>query len=110
MPFRKIKDVAVVTGSYEDSSGATKKRYANVGTMMKGDDGSVFILLERHFNPAGIPFKPGADKIVLSLFDPREDNGGASRPANTGTAAAGAPPASTAGRAPSSDADDDIPF
>ena len=107
MPFRKIKDVAVVTGTYEDSSGQTKSRYANVGVMMKGDDGSVFILLERHFNPAGIPFKAGADKVVLSLFDPREDNGDSrpARPAAATSAARSAAPA-TAGAA----VDDDIPF
>ena len=107
MPFRKVKDVAVVTGTYEDASGATKNRYANVGVAMKGDDGHVFILLERHFNPAGIPFKAGADKVVLSLFDPREDNGDSrpARPAAATSAARSAAPA-TAGAA----ADEDIPF
>lgn len=75
MAFRKVKDLAVVTGTYQ-SNGETKKRYANVGAVMEGDDGSRFITLDRHFNPAGVPFKEGGDRIVISMFDPRDSNGG----------------------------------
>jgi len=108
MAFRKVKDIAVITGSYESADGVTRNRYANVGVLMKGDDGNIFILLSRYFNPAGVPFKYGDDRIVLSLFDPRDDNA-PSRP----TAAPAAAPAAPA-RAPAparSDVDDsDVPF
>ena len=104
MAFRRIKDVAVATGTYQDSSGATKNRYANVGVMMQGDDGNSFILLDRHFNPAGVPFKAGGDKVLLSLFEPREESSGDARPAR---AAAPTRPAA----APTTVNDDaDIPF
>jgi len=99
MAFRRVKDVSVVTGTYEQN-GETKNRYKQVGVAMKGDDGSSFILLDRSFNPAGVPHKPGDDKILLSLFDPREENGTATRPATA--------PARTTAPAPVGD--DDIPF
>jgi hypothetical protein len=103
MAFRKVKDVAVVTGSYTDSSGQTKNRYMNVGSVLKGDDGSSMILLSRAFNPAGVPFRADKpDQIILSLFDPRPADGAA--PATTQRAAAPAPT-----REPGVD-DDDIPF
>lgn len=72
MGFKKVKDVAVVTGTYE-KNGETKKRYKNVGSVMRGDDGNSFILLDRSFNPAGVPFKEGGDQIILGIFDLKED-------------------------------------
>lgn len=75
MAFRKVKDLAVVTGTYQ-SNGETKKRYANVGALMEGDDGNRFLMLNRHFNPAGVPFKDGSESILVSMFDPRDQNSG----------------------------------
>jgi hypothetical protein len=100
MSFQKVKDIAVVTGSYTDrATNQSKNRYKNIGCVMKDDtDGRTFLLLDRSFNPAGVPFKDGTDQIALSLFDPRDDN---DRPARA--AAAPAAPARTT-------ADDDVPF
>ncbi len=78
MAARKIKDVAVKTGEYEDrNSGQTKGRYHNVGALMKNDDGSVFIIIERWFNPAGIPDPQGRGSVLLSCFDLQDKNDGA---------------------------------
>ncbi|WP_283177872.1 hypothetical protein [Gemmobacter sp. 24YEA27] len=73
----------MATGSYEDrNSGQMKNRYHNIGALMEStnDRGetNTFILLDRHFNPAGVPFKQGSDQILISAFDPkpREDNRG----------------------------------
>ena len=30
------------------------------------------LMLNRHFNPAGVPFKDGSDTIIISQFDVRE--------------------------------------
>jgi hypothetical protein len=91
MPAKKIKDIAVKTGEYQDrSSGETKGRYLNVGALMKNEDGSVFILLQRTFNPAGV--NSDRDTVLLSCFDLRDDSqqssggggssgGGSQRPA-----------------------------
>lgn len=73
---RKIKDLAVKTGSYTNNAGETKGRYENVGSILQMDDGSKMILLKRSFNPAGVPFKEGSDQIIVSLFDPKEKEGG----------------------------------
>jgi hypothetical protein len=37
--MEKVYDAVVVTGEYQDSSGQTKKRYMNVGVVLKGDKG-----------------------------------------------------------------------
>lgn len=100
MAARKIKDVAVKTGEYTDrNTGQTKGCYANVGALMKNEDGSVFILLERWFNPAGIPGDATRSTVLLSCFDLREqsDQGGGSPQGGNGGGS----------RQP---IDDDIPF
>lgn len=73
MASKKIKDLAVKTGSYVDNSGQTKGRYKNVGSLMKSDDGSVFILLDTTFNPAGVPNPDNRDNVLISVFDLRDD-------------------------------------
>lgn len=95
---QKIKDLAVKTGSYTDRLGQTKGRYENVGSILQMDDGSKMLLLKRSFNPAGVPFKEGSDQIIISMFDPKERDGGATVPA----------PAAAA--RPAVDFDDSIPF
>jgi single-stranded DNA-binding protein len=103
MPWQKIKDLAVVVGSYTDSSGQTKNRYQNVGSILKDQaNGNSMILLSRAFNPAGVPFRADKpDQIILSMFDPREEGQTQQRA-----------PARTQSQAPAQnpDADDDIPF
>lgn len=71
MASKKIKDLAVKTGSYQDRDGKEKGRYENVGGLFKSDDGSVFVMLKRTFNPAGVPdlSGKGGDSIVIGAFD-----------------------------------------
>jgi len=97
----KLYDLAVKTGEYRDSSGATKGRWQNVGAVMKGDDGGQFIMLAAWFNPAGITRKDGSESILVSCFEPRQQDG--SPPAR---AAAPAPRQNQ----PTSSVTDDIPF
>jgi len=100
MAVKKIKDVAVKTGEYQGSDGQTKGRYQNVGALMKSDDGSVFILLEKWFNPAGVSGNADKSSVLLSCFDLRDkDDAGA---------AAGSPRPAAA--RPAADMSDDIPF
>lgn len=97
MSTRKAYDIAAIVGSYTDREGKQKNRYKNVGVVLEKDDGGRFLLLDRDFNPAGVPFDParaGDNRILLSLFEPRQDN-----------AAPGAAPSASA-PAPH----DDIPF
>lgn len=104
MATMKIKDLAVKTGEYKNSKGEMKGRYLNVGAVMESDDGGKFIMLNRTFNPAGVPNPDNRDTVILSMFDPKSDES-----AGGGTQQAAAPR-----RAPAPQSietmDDDIPF
>lgn len=86
MATRVLKELAVAVSTYEDrNSGQTKNRYENIGVLMESEsNGEVnrYIMLKRSFNPAGVPFKQGSDKILISMFDPRprDGQGGSSGP------------------------------
>jgi hypothetical protein len=104
MGWKKIKDLAVVVSSYTDAQGAAKNRYQNVGSILRSDDGNTMIMLARWFNPAGVPVKDGSDRIIVSMFDPKDD----AAPATHAPAPRAAAPAPT--RQPGEDLDEDIPF
>lgn len=110
MAAKKVKDLAVKTGSYT-VNGETKGRYKNVGSMMKSDDGSYFLLLDKTFNPAGVPGDPDRDNILISVFDLRDDAaaGGGSGGARGGAPQRQRPEQAAAGPANTAQ-DDDIPF
>lgn len=96
---KRVKDLAVVTGSYF-KDGLEKRRYQRCGALMEGDDGGQFIMLNRHINFAGLPFREGSESVLVSLFDP--DNG--ERRNAQGGQGAGAASGAAA------DLDDDVPF
>lgn len=76
---KKLYDLAVKTGEYQDRNGNKKGRWQNVGAVMQNDDGGKFIMLAKWFNPAGVPDLNGknaqSESILLSMFEPRNDNG-----------------------------------
>jgi len=67
---KKKYDLVVKVGSYQ-SGGESKNRYINIGVMMEKDDGSTFILLERTFNPAGVPNPDNKENFIVSMFEPK---------------------------------------
>lgn len=73
----KLYDLAVKTGEYTDGQGQQKGRWLNIGAVMKGDDGGAFIMLQRTFNPAGVPDLNGrgGDSVLISCFSPQQNNG-----------------------------------
>lgn len=73
---KKIKDLAVATGTYADSYGQEKRRYMNCGALMEGDDGGQFIMLNRFINYAALPNPKGGESLLISVFDLREREGG----------------------------------
>jgi hypothetical protein len=101
------KEAAVAVGSYEDrNTGQRKNRYRNVGVLMEGEDNGeryFFLLLDRSFNPAGVPFKPDSDKIVINLFEPRDDD---KRPSNQGGYSQEGPQSEN----PGAGIEDEVPF
>ena len=66
----KMYDVVVKTGEYQQN-GETKSRYENIGSMMQGDNGP-FLILKRTFNPAGVPNPDNKDSVIVSLFEPKQ--------------------------------------
>jgi hypothetical protein len=75
MASKKLYDLAVKTGEYQDrASGQTKGRWQNVGAVMQSDDGNKLIMLARWFNPAGVPdlSGKGGESILVSMFKPQD--------------------------------------
>lgn len=67
----KKYDIVATVGTYQ-KDGETKKEFRKVGVLME-KDGKPFILLERIFNPAGMP-ADGKRNVLLSLYEPKEEN------------------------------------
>jgi len=95
MATTKKYDIAVKTGSYQDNQGQTKNRYQNIGAVMQGDNG-LYLLLDPLINLAAVPREAGKDRVICSLFEPRQDGQQAPRAA--------------APQRQSAPVDDDIPF
>jgi len=101
-------DLAVKVGQYTDQAGATKNRYQNIGVVMQGDDGGFYALLDPMVNLAAVPRDPGKDRVMVSMFEPRDD---AQQPRQAGgyqTAAVQQRPAARPAPAPMDEPD--VPF
>ena len=62
--------LCVAKGKYT-SNGQEKTNWQQVGTMLKRDDGSCFILFDRSFNPAGIiPDEKFPQNLLIHCFPP----------------------------------------
>ena len=71
--MKKKYDLAVKTGTYQ-KDGDTKNKYLNVGAIMEKDDGGTFILLDRTFNPAGVPNPDDRENFIISMFEPKSND------------------------------------
>lgn len=101
---KRLNDLCVKVGEYTNSKGEKKTQYENVGAELQADDGSTYFLINRWFNPAGVPDLngKGTSSIAVWKFPPRDKNNGA-----------GAPEQNTLRSAPSRGGDippEDIPF
>lgn len=105
MAVKKIYDLAVKVGEYTNSAGEKKARWQNIGSEFQSDDGSTFQLIDKWFNPAGVPdlSGKGGASVLVSKFAPKQQGGqtdhGAAK--SNGYQPQAAAPAA---------ADDDIPF
>ena len=104
MAMTKVKDAVVKLREYQDRDGNKKAQWANVGSLMRGDDGSEFLLLDRHFNPAGIPNPDGRGNVLISFFDVKKDD---QRGGGGGQSSGGGKQYDPSAR---TDMDDEIPF
>ena len=69
--MQKVKDLVVSTGTYTDNQGQTKHRYKNVGSVMQNENGQ-FLIMDRTFNPAGVPNPENKEGVFISMFDVKE--------------------------------------
>lgn len=109
---QKIRDIVVKVGSYQDrNTGEDKARWKNVGALMKNDDdGSLFIMLERTFNPAGVPGQDDRQSILMSCFVPQDRDGNQQRQQQSGGGNAQRQSQGQNGGQSGRDYDDEIPF
>jgi len=75
----KTHDLVIKTGSYTNREGQEKGRYKNVGSIITKEDGSRFMLLDRTFNPAGVPNPDNRDTVLISMYKVEDKEDGASR-------------------------------
>lgn len=68
MSAKKIKNLSVAIGKYGDN----KTQWLNIGGIFEKDDGGKFMLIDRTFNPAGVPNPENKASIIVSMFDIKE--------------------------------------
>jgi len=69
---QKKYDVAIPLGSYTDKDGNEKTRWQNVGAILEGDKGP-YLLLDRWFNPGGLPNPENRTSVILNLLDAKKN-------------------------------------
>ena len=67
---QKLYDLVVKTGSYTNAQGEQKSRFLNVGVVLQGDNGP-YMMLNKTFNPAGVPDERGGESVIVSMFEPK---------------------------------------
>lgn len=73
MANKKTHDLVAKVGERDG-----KAIWKNVGVLMEGDKGP-YVLLDKTFNPAGVPSQDGKTSIILSAFEPKEKDAAGSQ-------------------------------
>ena len=68
----KVYDLAVKVSTYTTRDGQEKGRWQNIGSVLQLDNGGKVILIDRTFNPAGVPNPDDKDSVMVSMFPPKE--------------------------------------
>jgi len=69
-----LKNLSVVTGTWVNREGETKKTYRTIGHLHEGQHGN-YITLESDVNLAAYPRKEGDNRVVVNLYDPKPRDG-----------------------------------
>ena len=71
---QKKFDLMYIGGRYTES-GEEKAVWKKAGALFHGEKGKDYILLNRAFNPAGVPMqKLGEENVMISLIEPKKRN------------------------------------
>jgi hypothetical protein len=73
--MKKKYDLAVKVSTFTNKQGEQKNKWANIGAVMQNDNG-FFMILDRTFNPAGVPNPEHKESLLVSMFEPNENQGG----------------------------------
>jgi hypothetical protein len=69
----KLYDLVVKKGETRDG----KALWHNIGVLMETDNGGKFLLIDRVFNPAGVPQEDSmSQSCMVSCFEPKERDSG----------------------------------
>ncbi len=76
MAARKTHELKVKTGEYQDNQGKSKGSWITVGRVMLADDGTEYWLINRTFNPAGVPdlSGKGGDAVLIRKFEVKNND------------------------------------
>jgi len=104
----KTYDLCVKTGEYTGRDGNQKANWLKVGALFHGEgDTGPYLLLDRTFNPAGLPNPDNRSNVLVSLFVPKQKEEG---PQQSGGYYDKARQVPTATAAPVDEMEDEIPF
>ena len=84
---KKTHDLAVKIREYTDRDGNQKAQWQNIGALMQDDKGGTFIMLEAWVNLAALPRRDGSSAVLVSCFEPREQDGAKAPAARSGAPA-----------------------
>lgn len=71
--MEKLYNLSVKTMDYTNSKGERKKRYLSIGAIYDSGKGP-YMILDRTFNPSGVPNPDNRTGVVVSMFEPREQS------------------------------------
>jgi hypothetical protein len=80
---KKIKNLCVATSKYTNRDGQEKTNWLNIGAIIQKDDGGKFMIMNRTFNPAGIPNPENKDTFIVSMFDVEKKDGASDSASST---------------------------
>lgn len=80
---KKTHDLCVAVRKYTTADGTQKSEWLNIGAVMQDDKGGEYIIINRHFNPAGIPNPDNRHSLIVSRFAVKDRAQGGSEPVAT---------------------------
>ena len=71
--MKRTKSLKVSIGKYTNREGKERNKYVEIGSILEDGDGKKLMLLNRTFNPAGVPNPENRDAIIVAMFDVEEE-------------------------------------
>jgi|DEB0MinimDraft_10_1074344.scaffolds.fasta_scaffold11920_6 hypothetical protein len=72
--MKQLYSLAVKVLDEPTASGERKRKYVNIGMVFDSGNGP-YMIIDRTFNPAGVPNPDNKTGVVVSMFEPRKNDG-----------------------------------